>query len=241
MTLADRGHRGAGRALGVVLLVLACAVPALGGERWGWFGIRIRDLSVTEMEDLAVKLGLGEGYGVLDSELLPDAPAGGSGLRAGDLIVEIDGRAVVETRVLQRLVGSTPPGRELRVVVLRDGVRRALRVRVGQMPPDAVAERVAAEFGFLVRPPSGEEAAREPDVRIPVVAAIGERSPADRAGLRVGDRILAVNGAGVASVEAFRQEVGEVSLRSELRLGVQRRGEPLTLVLPPAQSPLPAQ
>lgn len=232
-------RRGAGPALGALLVILACAGPALGGENWGWFGVRIRELSETEAEDLAVKLGLGEGYGVLVSELLPDAPAAGSGLRAGDLIVEIDRRPVVETRALQRIVGSTTPGRELRVIVLREGRRRELRVRVGQMPPDAVADRVAAEFGFLVRLPSGEEAARDPESRVPVVAAIGERSPADRAGLRVGDRVLAVNETAVPSVEAFRREVAEVLLRSALRLRVERQGEPLSLVLPPAQPALP--
>jgi len=223
----------------VALLVLACAVSALGAERWGWFGIRIRDLSETEMEDLAVKLGVGEGYGVLVSEVLKDAPAAESGLRQGDLIVEIDGRPIVETRALQRVVGGTTPGRELRVVLLREGGRRTLRVRVGQMPPDAVAERVTAEFGFLVRDTTGGTGAADAHPGAPVVAAVGERTPADRAGLRVGDRILAVTGIEVDSVEAFRRRMADVVLRAELRLRVQRQGEPLSLVLPAAQPALP--
>jgi serine protease Do len=219
------------------LVVLLLAAPALGAERWGWFGIRIRDLSEREAEDLSIKLGLGEGYGVVVSEILPDAPATSSGLRAGDLIVTIDGRPVTETRVLQRLVGSTAPGRELRVVVLREGRRRELGVRVGQMPPDAVAERIAAEFGFLVRTPLGDDTGRGRERPVPVVAAVGERSPADRGGLHVGDRILAVNGVEVATLDEFRREVGAMSLRAELRLRVEREGEPLSLVLPPAQAP----
>jgi serine protease Do len=239
------GSRGAGSGprqvgLAIALGVLIAAGPVVAAERWGWFGIRIRDLSETEMEDLTVKLGLLEGAGVVVSEILKDAPAAESGLRAGDMIVAIDGRPVVETRGLQRIVGSSPPGRELAVVVLRDGRRRDLRVRVGQMPPDAVAERVAAEFGFLVRDASANDGLTDSGILPPVVTAVAERSAADRGGLRVGDRILAVNGVEVASVEAFRRRAVELSLRDGLRLGILRKGERQDLVLPPAQpvSPL---
>jgi serine protease Do len=214
--------------------------PALAAPRWGWFGIRIRELSETEMDDLAVKLGVQEGYGVLVSELLKDAPAEGSGLRAGDLIVAIEGRPVVETRALQRIVGGTSPGRELKVVVLRDGRRRELRVRVGQMPPDATAERIGAEFGFLVRDRAPGDGPADAGPPAPVVAAIGERTPAERAGLRVGDRILAVNEADVVSMDSYRRRLAEASLDQELRLRIQRQGEGRVLVLPPAQPASPA-
>jgi serine protease Do len=227
--------------LGAGLLALLIAAPALASPRWGWFGIRIRELSENEMDDLAVKLGVQEGYGVLVSELLKDAPAESSGLRAGDLIVAIDGRQVVETRTLQRIVGGTPPGRELRVVVLRDGRRRELRVRVGQMPPDATAERVGAEFGFLARERAPGEGPPDAGPAVPVVAAVGERTPAERAGLKVGDRILAVNGTDIASMDAFRRRLGEVSLEQELRLRIQRQGEGRILVLPPAAAPTVTQ
>lgn len=222
------------------LLALAAVLPALAAERYGWLGVRIRDLSETEAEDLAVKLGVREGYGVVVAEILKDTPAEASGLRAGDLIVSIDGRPLVETRTLQRLVGATPAGRELGLVVLREGQRREVRVRVGAMPPDVVAERVAAEFGFVVRDASGEEAPSGA-VRPAVVAGVLERSAADHAGLRVGDRVVGVNGEAVGSVDAFRRRLQDVALRASLRLRVERRGEPLDLVLPPAQPTLPSQ
>lgn len=232
-----------GRLLGVALLLLSLAAPAASAERWGWLGIRIRDLSEAEMDDLSVKLGVAEGYGVMVAEVLKDAPAESSGLRAGDLIVAIEGRPVVETRGLQRLVGSAAAGRELSVVVLREGRRRELRVRVGQMPPEVVAERVAAEFGFMVRDATLDEAragdARAEAIPPPVVAAVFERSPAARSGLRVGDRIVAVNGVEVLSLETFRRRMGDLSVKDELQVRVERQATPLTLVLPPPRSPLP--
>jgi serine protease Do len=230
------------RGLIAALLLVTASAPALAAERYGWLGVRIRDLSESETEDLSVKLGIREGYGVVIAEILKDTPAETSGLRAGDLIVAIDGRPVVETRVLQRLVGATPAGQELRLVVLREGRRRELRIRVGAMPAEAVAERVAAEFGFLVRDTAPDEAAASvTGIRPAVVAAVLERSVAERGGLKVGDWILAVNGVATGSVEVFRRRLQEVELRSELRLRVERRGEPLDLTLPPVQPSLPSQ
>jgi serine protease Do len=230
------------RGLIAALLLVTASAPALAAERYGWLGVRIRDLSESETEDLSVKLGIREGYGVVIAEILKDTPAETSGLRAGDLIVAIDGRPVVETRVLQRLVGATPAGQELRLVVLREGRRRELRIRVGAMPAEAVAERVAAEFGFLVRDTAPDEAAASvTGIRPAVVAAVLERSVAERGGLKVGDWILAVNGVATGSVEVFRRRLQEVELRSELRLRVERHGEPLDLTIPSVQPSLPSQ
>jgi len=229
-------------AIVVALVVGLVAAPAGGGESWGWLGVRIRDLTEAEMEDLSLKLGLREGYGVLIAEVIKDTPAATSGIMEGDLVVAIDGRPVVETRGLQRVVGGTAAGRELALVVLRGGRRTTLRVRVGAMPGDIVAERVAAEFGFLVRPAPGPEGgggagadSPPPAPGPPTVAAVGEGTAAARGGLAVGDRILAVNGGPVASLEALRERLKDVFLRDELRLRVERRTEPREVVLPPAR------
>jgi S1-C subfamily serine protease len=74
-----------------------------------------------------------------------------------------------------------------------------------------------------------------------VVGAVLERSAAARAGLAVGDRILAVNGVATDSAEAVRRELREARLRETLRLRVERRGEPHDLALPPVERALPSQ
>ncbi|MGH7263423.1 MAG: PDZ domain-containing protein [Candidatus Rokuibacteriota bacterium] len=230
---------GLRRLAAALLLLLAAGLPAAAAERWGWFGIRIRDLSETEAEDLSIKHGVSEGYGVMVVDVIEDAPAEGAGLRNGDLIVAIDDRPVVETRALQRIVGATAAGREVAVVVLREGRRRALRVRVGAMPPDVVAERVAAEFGFLIREPAPQEGATSAAPG-PVVGAVLERSAAEQGGLKVGDRIVAIDGVPVGSIEAARGRLQAVSLRDAMRLSILRRGEALALTLPAAQPATPA-
>ena len=227
--------RVARRVVAVSGLVLLClSSGATAGEHWGWLGVRIRDLTEQETEEIAKRVGVREGYGVLISQVMKDTPAEASGLREGDLVVAIDGRPIVETRALQRLVGATPAGRELGVVVLRDRDRQEVRVRVGAMPEEAVADRVVFEFGFYIREGPEERAAGTPPAA--VVAGVAERSSAAQGGLRAGDRILAVNGADVDSVEAFRRRAQDLYLRDPVRLRVDRDGETLSLTLPPAQS-----
>ena len=234
---AGRGRRPAVGRIAVVsvlaLMLLSSGVAA--GEQWGWLGVRIRDLTEQEMEEIAKKVGVREGYGVLIAQVMKETPAASSGLREGDLVVAIDGRPIVETRALQRLVGATPAGRELGLVVLRERDRQEIRVRVGRMPAEAVADRVAFEFGFYVRDVTEERTAGVPEPRVPVVAGVAERSSAAQGGLRAGDRILTVNDVAVETVEEFRARVQELYLRDTIRLRVEREGEPLALSLPPAQ------
>jgi S1-C subfamily serine protease len=66
---------------------------------------------------------------------------------------------------------------------------------------------------------------------------VGERSSATQGGLRVGDRILSVNGADVDTLDAYRARLQEVYLRNPLKLRVDREGEPVLLTLPAAQMP----
>lgn len=224
----------------VIALTLALSLLSVGasaGEQWGWLGVRIRDLTEQETEELTKRLGIREGYGVLIAQVMKDTPAEAAGMRDGDLVVAIEGRPIVETRMLQRLVGATTTGREIALVVLRDQDRQELRVRVGRMPPEVVADRVMFEFGFFIRDAMPEDrpptASGEP--RTPVVAGVAERSSAANAGLLAGDRILAVNDVEVGTVEAFRRRTQDLYLKDAMRLRVERKGEPMALTLAPAQ------
>jgi serine protease Do len=236
MTLEPGGTVGRVAAISMLVLLLLSS-GAAAGEQWGWLGVRIRDLSEQEMEEIAKRVGVREGYGVLIAQVMKETPAEASGLREGDLVVAVDGRPVIETRALQRLVGATPAGREIGLVVLREQERQTIKVRVGPMPAEVVADRVALEFGFYVRDVTEERPAGAAGPRAPVVAGVAERSSAALGGLRAGDRILAVNDVEVESVDAFRERVQQIYLRDPMRLRVDREGEPRVLTLPPAQLP----
>jgi serine protease Do len=229
------------RFLQVVLVSLTLALPwTAEAVRWGWFGVRIRDLSEQEMEEISSRYGIREGYGAMIVEVISDAPAAQSGLKNGDLVVAFRERPVVDTRTLQRLVSSTPVGEEVSLTVLRpDQGRRPITIRVGAMPVSVAAERVAAEFGFTLRSPSrasGETAglvSGEP----PAVGVVLRGSQAERSGLLPGDVIVEINGHRLISSQAVSQALVDVPLDQPLRLVVRRGSEPLSLTLPGPSTP----
>jgi len=217
----------------LLLLLPAPADPA--SKAWGWLGVRIRDISEQEMEEISQKYGLREGFGVMIVEVMKETPAEASGLKNGDLVVAFRERPVVDTRTLQRLVASTSAGETVPLTVLRrdDAGRRRVTVRVGLMPDTIAADRIAAEFGFLVRDPDAQDnggAARLSDGP-PTVAAVVRRSSAEAAGLEVGDVLVEVNGHPVLTLSAAREALLASSLERPLPLVVKRDAERVALTL----------
>jgi serine protease Do len=212
------------RLLVVLLPALLAWSSAAAAFEWGWLGVRIRDISEQEMNEISGRHGIEEGFGAMIVEVLKDTPAERAGLKNGDLVVAFGERPVVDTRGLQRLVARTSAGEEVALTVLREEEgRRRLVIRLGRMPREVVAERIAAEMGFSVREIAGGEAGRPADLPAgPSVSVVLRGSLAERAGLRTGDVIVEVNGRSVASREAVGEALLAAPLDQPVRLTVQR-------------------
>jgi serine protease Do len=235
------GRRGLACApvgLGVVVAALAL-VTAAGAVRvadarpWAWLGVRIRDMSEQEMDDIAKAHGIREGFGVVIVDVMEDSPAQKGGIRPGDIVVAFDGRPIVDTRLLQRLIAAAPLDVRQRVTVLRPEGRRTLDVRLAAMPPAVAGERVAAEFGFLLREAEATPglAATRPVAATPTVAVVIRGGAAERAGLAVGDVLLQVGDRPVISTDAAREALAAMSVDAPLRLTVRRDGARVELTL----------
>jgi len=221
--------------LAAVVLLTATVLDA--ARPWAWLGVRIRDLSEQEMDEVTVRHGIKEGFGVVIVDVLDETPAARAGLRNGDIVVAFNGRPITETRLLQRLIASAGPDSEVRLVVLRRGEgRQAVPVRLMTMPREVAGERVAALFGFALRePPQGD--APTTGVGSPVIGAVERGGAADRGGMRSGDVVLQVNEQPVISREAARGALADASPERPLRLVVRRGDERAALTLEPAQQP----
>ncbi|MEX2220967.1 MAG: PDZ domain-containing protein [Candidatus Rokuibacteriota bacterium] len=225
------------RPLVALLLTAAVLAPAVeAATRWGWLGVRIRDLSEQEMEEISKRFGMREGFGAVIVEVIKETPAAAAGLRIGDLVVAVRDRPVVDTRGLQRAIAAAAVGETVKLIVLRrdEGGRRPLQVKVGAMPEAMAADRVAAEYGFLIRDPEGQPelgGARPPAV--PSVAAVLPRSRADRAGLQVGDVLTEVNGRPVVTLDAVREALLAAGPEGPLPLIVRRDQERVMVTLDP--------
>lgn len=220
----------------VLLLLVAAEAGAAEAIGWGWLGVRIRDLTEQEMNEISLRHGIREGFGVLIVEVLAESPAARAGMRNGDVVVAFKSHPVTDARSLQRLVAATPAGAEVGLTVLRaEQGRHRLAVSVGSMPREVVGERIAAEFGFVVREPSEER--RGLAVRSasgPVVVFVLRGSQADRAGLRPGDVIVEVNGRPALSGQAVSDALAEAALDQPLGLSVRRGEEQMRLMVGPA-------
>lgn len=215
----------------VLCLALADAGAATG--RWGWLGVRVRDLSEQEMAEISGRHGIREGFGAMIVDVLRETPAEASGLRSGDLLVAFRDLPVVDTRSLLRLIATAPVGETVSLTVLRLGEgRQRISVRLGAMPEPVAADRVAAEFGLFVREPEPrpEIGGARPSV-VPTVSGVLPGSRAARAGVKVGDVLVEINGRPVVTYEALRAALLSVPAEGPLPLVLRRDGERLSVTL----------
>jgi serine protease Do len=222
-----------------LLLAAALLLVALSAEArsWAWLGVRIRDLSEQEMEEIAARHGVREGFGVVIVEVLENSPASRAGLRNGDLVVAVEGRPVTETRLLQRLIGAAPVGKDSQLTVLRADGRRQVAVQLAVMPTEVAGDRVAAEFGFVLREPELPGPLAVPAPGTPTVSAVLRGSVAEKAGMKVGDIVLQIGEQAVATRDAARAVLAEAPLDGSLSLTLRRGESRLGVTLAPVVGP----
>jgi serine protease Do len=233
------GARRLARAGVLALALLAVALPGAAAERWGWLGVRIRDLSEQEMNEISTRHGIREGFGAMIVEVIKETPAETSGLQAGDLVVAFRDRPVVDTRSLIRLIGGSAVGETVPLTILRrDEGRRRFSVRLAAMPDPVAADRIAGEIGFFVREPEGQpELGGARPSTLPTVSGVLPGSRAAGAGMRVGDVLVEVDGKVVLTFQALREALLAWAPDRPLPLVVRRGGERVPVVVPEPRKP----
>ncbi|MDJ0618261.1 MAG: HhoA/HhoB/HtrA family serine endopeptidase [Calothrix sp. MO_192.B10] len=91
------------------------------------------DLARQNNSDPNSAITLPEVNGVLVMRVLPNSPAASSGMRRGDVIVEIDGKAVKTAERLQDMVENSRVGQTLQVKVQRGRQTQQLSIRTGEL------------------------------------------------------------------------------------------------------------
>jgi serine protease Do len=191
----------------------------------GWLGISIQDLT----DDLAAGFGAPGKGGVLVADVMKDSPAESSGLKAGDIIVDLAGTPIKEVTELQKRVAAVSPGQSVAMTVVRDRKPIKLTVKVGEQPGEETIVAVAPKgsgLGVTVEAPT-EEMTQALGLRSGagvVVTEVAPGSAAESAGIKEGDLILEVNRRRTATVDDFKKAVAALKPGDAVPVQVERSG-----------------
>src|SRR5512139_108903 len=217
------GYQGVSFAIPIdVAMDVAEQLKSAGKVSRGWLGVVIQEVTA----DLADSFGLDRPRGALVSQVQPDSPAAKAGLQASDVILQFNGRPVENSGDLPRMVGMAKPGAKILLQVWRKGRAQDVTVVLGELPDEEqLASRNGKTYsrGGLALSELTADQRRELNIDrgLLVEEVTGD---AARAGIQVGDVILAVNNGKVATVEAFRKAMAAIPKGKSAAILV-RRGE----------------
>lgn len=201
----------------------------------GWLGVVIQDVT----RELAESFGLNKPRGALVSRVVADSPAAAAGFKAGDVILEFDGKDVEASSDLPPIVGRTMVGKEVDVKIMRDNKRQTLQVSIEELPEE---EELASNSGkqgrFADSRLSVEVADIKPAQRDKLGLETGgvmvmkvEQGPAINAGVRPGDIILSLNNVELNDAHQFIEVAKALPAGKPIPILIQRSGESQFLAL----------
>jgi serine protease Do len=192
----------------------------------GWLGIRAQDVS----PQLASSLGLTRNPSdmAVVTEVGENSPAAEAGVKAGDVIVEFNGKPVPKSQDFPSLVADIPPGQKASLKIIRDKKEHAVAVKIGELPDDGDAvlktETKDPEIGVRVQRITPEAARRLglSSTKGVLVVEVQPGSPADQVGLEAADVVREVNQRPVNNVSDFERAVRQGRRGDRILLLVQR-------------------
>jgi serine protease Do len=199
----------------------------------GGIGVYVQKLT----PDLAKSFGLEQSKGALVADVIPGSAAETGGIHRGDIIIKFNGRDIDEMNELPRVVAGTPVGKEVEVVVLREGKPLTLKLKVGELKEEtqaaASAEKTKLELGMNVQEIT-PEMARQLRLAEPggiVVTLVEPGSTAEEAGMQRGDIIREVNGRSIRKLSDYQAAISKIKKGEILRFFVKRGERNLYITL----------
>jgi serine protease Do len=178
----------------------------------GYLGVGIEELTAAS----AKNLGVPDTRGVVVTEVRSDSPAAQAGLQSGDVITRLAGKDVPGPFELRNLTASLAVGSKVPLRFYREGKTKTVDVTIAEYP----SAPELASSGFRLRDVPPEEG-NDPDGSL-VIDQIVRDSPAFRAGLRPGLKIIAVGRTRVHNQSEFEAAVAALGPDQGLPLVVER-------------------
>ena len=236
------GFMGLSFAIPIEMAVdIANQLKETGTVSRGWLGVLIQEVT----RELAESFGMENPHGALVAKVLDDSPAAAAGLEVGDVIVEFNGRKVMQSSGLPPLVGRAKVGERARVTVIRDRQRKEIGVLIAQLPttitqaaytPEPEAGDEQSALGMKVEA-LGKEARDRLNIDSGVqVVEVDDSGPASDAGILKGDVITMIDNKEIDSIGDFDNVTQDLKSGKSVALLVQRRAGPVFLAIRPDDS-----
>nr|WP_131864696.1 serine endoprotease DegP [Biostraticola tofi] len=199
---------------------LTTQMVAYGQVRRGEIGILGAELT----SDLAKAMKVDAQRGAFVSQVLPNSAAAKAGVKAGDVIVTMNGKAISSFAAFRAEVSSQPVGTKMVLGLLREGKPVNVTVTLEQSTQSQL-DSAAVYIGIEGAELSNTETGSEKGVKVDNVKA---GSKAERIGLKKGDIILGLNQQPVQNIAELRKVLD--SKPAVLALNIKRGDASLYLL-----------
>ena len=183
-----------------------------------WIGAEVQTINA----ELAAALGTAGRPGVVVTRVEPDSPAGRAGLRQRDVITRFGGRSIEDKESFRAAVEDVARETPQSLEGLREGSPFNIAVTLTAPPPDYADRLLERNLGLKLKP-GGHGV---------LIDSVRDGSPADKAGLERGDRIVVLGEERVASLADARRAVLEARKRGRLRVSVRRGNATASFIFP---------
>ena len=187
-----------------------------GEVRRGSLGVEVQNID----DALRQALDIPGQSGVIVREVVEDGSLAKAGVRVGDVIMAIDGRAIHQQQALRNIEGLLPVDQPVEVTLWREGRARQINVEITENLDARISgHRLDARLNGLnlVAVPESQR------VRGVVIEEVRRNTATWDTGLRAGDLIVAINGRVVRSLSEFRSAF-PIDKDDTLELEIRRRG-----------------
>ena len=219
--------------------------PFVGGT---YLGVNIAEIGDNRAKELKLK----EDYGVEITRVEENSPAEKAGVKAGDVVLEYNGQRVEGMEQFGRMVRETPPGREVKLTVSRNGAMQTLMAALGSRKsrfagsfppgfemPEFHMPDIPQVFTTIRSPMLGVEAeslGSQLAVYFGVkegvlVRSVLDNTAAQKSGIKAGDVITKVDGMGVSTPSELSTAVRTANAKKTYAIELVRDRKPLTMTV----------
>lgn len=210
-------------------------IKQTGKVERGFLGVQVQEVT----SDLARSFNMEKPSGALVAQAYPDTPAEKAGIQAGDIILSFDGKAIEKSADLPPIVGVTPLNKTVNVVVLRQGKRMTIKVKLAPLTEMETAQAAPAlpagmvlskKLNVQVEDLTAEQL-KNLNLPFGVGVAKVDEGLARKTGIMEGDVIVSINFQPIRSGKDIDLSLSAAKKGQSLPVRVVRNGRSIFLAL----------